>query len=43
MIEFPIGQMKDESVCPLWLERHLYPYGDAIKDFGVLIPHSRRT
>lgn len=27
MIDFPIGELLDDSVCPLWLERHLHPDG----------------
>ncbi len=27
MIDFPIGELMDESICMLWLERHLHPSG----------------
>ena len=27
MIDFPITQLFDDSLCLLWLERHLYPDG----------------
>jgi transposase-like protein len=27
MIDFPIGELMDESICILWLERHLHPSG----------------
>jgi transposase-like protein len=27
MIDFPIGELMDESLCTLWLERHLHPQG----------------
>src|SRR5262245_43149838 len=27
MIEFPIGELMDDSICTLWLERYLHPQG----------------
>jgi transposase-like protein len=27
MIDFPIGERMDDSICILWLERHLHPSG----------------
>ena len=27
MIDFPIGELMDDSICTLWLERHLHPQG----------------
>jgi transposase-like protein len=27
MIEFPIAELMDDSICSLWLERHLHPQG----------------
>ena len=27
MIDFPIGELMDDSTCTLWLERHLHPHG----------------
>jgi transposase-like protein len=27
MIDFPITELLDESICTLWLERHLHPNG----------------
>jgi hypothetical protein len=27
MIDFPIAELLDDSICLLWLERHLHPYG----------------
>jgi hypothetical protein len=27
MIDFPITQLLDESICLIWLERHLHPDG----------------
>src|ERR671914_3051766 len=27
MIDFPIGALMDDSICILWLERHLHPSG----------------
>src|SRR5215475_13168802 len=27
MIDFPIGELLDDSMCTLWLERHLHPGG----------------
>jgi transposase-like protein len=27
MIEFPIAELMDDSICTLWLERHLHPQG----------------
>jgi transposase-like protein len=27
MIDFPITQLLDDSICTLWLERHLHPDG----------------
>ena len=27
MIDFPIDELMDESICTLWLERHLHPRG----------------
>jgi transposase-like protein len=27
MIDFPIAELMDESICTLWLERHLHPQG----------------
>jgi Mg2+ and Co2+ transporter CorA len=27
MIDFPITDLLDASICMIWLERHLHPYG----------------
>jgi hypothetical protein len=27
MIDFPSGELLDDSICTLWLERHLHPRG----------------
>jgi transposase-like protein len=27
MIDFPIGELLDDSICLIWLERHLHPDG----------------
>lgn len=27
MIDFPIAELLDESICTLWLERHPHPSG----------------
>jgi hypothetical protein len=27
MIDFPIAELMDESICIIWLERHLHPHG----------------
>jgi transposase-like protein len=27
MIDFPIGELLDNSICTLWLERYLHPEG----------------
>jgi transposase-like protein len=27
MIDFPIAEMLDDSICTIWLERHLHPGG----------------
>src|SRR5262245_39774892 len=27
MIDFPIGELLDDSICLIWLERHLHPEG----------------
>jgi hypothetical protein len=27
MIDFPIGELLDDSICTVWLERHLHPSG----------------
>jgi transposase-like protein len=27
MIDFPIGELLDDSICTLWLERYLHPHG----------------
>ena len=27
MIDFPIAELLDDSICLIWLERHLYPAG----------------
>jgi len=27
MIDFPIGELMDDSICTLWLERYLHPQG----------------
>jgi hypothetical protein len=27
MIDFPIAELLDDSICLLWLERHLHPDG----------------
>jgi transposase-like protein len=32
MIDFPIGELMDDSICILWLERHLHPS-------GLMCPH----
>lgn len=36
MIDFPIAEMLDDSICMLWLERHLHPD-------GVKCPHCGST
>jgi hypothetical protein len=36
MIDFPIGELLDDSICLLWLERHLHPD-------GLTCPHCRRS
>lgn len=35
MIDFPIAELLDDSICLLWLERHLHPD-------GLQCPHCRR-
>src|SRR5918999_5060181 len=27
MLDFPITELLDDSICTLWLERHLHPHG----------------
>ena len=27
MLDFPIAELLDDSICTLWLERHLHPHG----------------
>ena len=27
MIDFPLGELRADSICTLWLERHLHPQG----------------
>jgi transposase-like protein len=27
MIDFPIAELRDDSICTIWLERHLHPRG----------------
>ena len=27
MIDFPIAELLDDSICTIWLERHLHPHG----------------
>jgi transposase-like protein len=34
MIDFPIAELLDDSICTLWLERHLHPD-------GLTCPHCR--
>jgi transposase-like protein len=36
MIDFPIGELLDDSICILWLERHLHPD-------GLTCPHCRHS
>ncbi len=36
MIDFPIAELLDDSICMLWLERHLHPD-------GLQCPHCRST
>jgi transposase-like protein len=36
MIDFPIGELLDDSICTLWLERHLHPD-------GLTCPHCRHS
>jgi transposase-like protein len=36
MIDFPIGELLDDSICTLWLERHLHPE-------GLTCPHCGRS
>lgn len=36
MIDFPITELLDDSLCPIWLERHLHPH-------GMKCPHCART
>jgi len=38
MIDFPIGERLDDSICTLWLERHLHPEGRTCPHGG----HSER-
>jgi transposase-like protein len=38
MIDFPITELLDDSICTLWLERHLHPDGLRCPDCG----HSER-
>jgi hypothetical protein len=34
MIEFPIAELMDESLCGRWLERHLHPQGLTCPHYG---------
>jgi transposase-like protein len=34
MIDFPIDELMDDSICTLWLERHLHPQGLACPHCG---------
>jgi transposase-like protein len=34
MIDFPIGELMDDSICTLWLERHLHPQGLICPHYG---------
>lgn len=36
MIDFPIAELLEDSICILWLERHLHPQ-------GLQCPHCRST
>jgi transposase-like protein len=36
MIDFPIAELLDDSICLIWLERHLHPD-------GLRCPHCKRT
>jgi hypothetical protein len=36
MIDFPIAELLDDSICMRWLERHLHPD-------GMQCPHGRST
>jgi transposase-like protein len=36
MIDFPIGELRDDSICLLWLERHLHPAGFTCPHCGAL-------
>ena len=36
MIDFPIAKLLDDSICTIWLERHLHPD-------GIKCPHCRST
>src|SRR5919112_62761 len=36
MIDFPIGALLDDSICLLWLERHLHPAGFTCPHCGSL-------
>ncbi len=38
MLDFPITELLDDSICTLWLERHLHPHGLACPHCG----HSER-
>jgi hypothetical protein len=36
MIDFPIAELLDDSICLIWLERHLHPH-------GLTCPHCERS
>ncbi len=36
MIDFPLGELLDDSICTRWLERHLHPD-------GLTCPHCRHS
>jgi hypothetical protein len=36
MIDFPIAELLDDSICTIWLERHLHPR-------GLVCPHGGRS
>ena len=43
MIDFPIGELMDDSICTLWLERHLHPQGLACPHCGSGARRHSRT
>jgi hypothetical protein len=35
-IDFPIAELMDESICAIWLKRHLHPHGRDAHTVGTL-------